>query len=66
MATVRMPKYTYDQNTYALPLFFICERFWTCLKKGQQLTQKILCYPFSKIGVFDFLLSWIFRKKRKK
>ena len=40
MATVRMPKYTYDQNTYALPLFFICERFWTCLKKGQQLTQK--------------------------
>ena len=27
--------------------------------------KKILCYPLSKIGVFEFLISWIFRKKNK-
>ena len=39
---------------------------WFCLKNGQHLTPKILCYPLSKIGVFDFLISSIFRKKSKK
>ena len=28
--------------------------------------QKFLCYPLSKIDVFDFLISSIFRKKSKK
>ena len=28
--------------------------------------QKCLRYPLSKIGVFDFLISWILRKKSKK
>ena len=27
--------------------------------------KKSLCYPLSKIGAFDFLISWIFRKKNK-
>ena len=27
--------------------------------------KKFLCYPLSKIGVFDFLISWIFRKKKR-
>ena len=28
--------------------------------------KKFLCDPFSKIGVVDFLISWIFGKKTKK
>ena len=28
--------------------------------------KKFLCYLFSKIGVFDFLISWIFRKKKQR
>ena len=36
---------------------------WKMVNTGPK---KILCDPFSKIGVFDFLISWIFRKKTKK
>ena len=38
----------------------------TCLKIGQHLTQNIFMLPLSKIGVLDFVLSWIFRKRTKK
>ena len=27
--------------------------------------KKFVCYPLSKIGVFDFLIPWMFRKKNK-
>ena len=27
--------------------------------------KKFLCYPLSKIGVFSFLISWIFLKKQR-
>ena len=27
--------------------------------------KKVLCYPLSKIGAFDFLMPWSFRKKNK-
>ena len=28
--------------------------------------KQFLCYPLSKIGVFGFLISWIFRKKKQR
>ena len=35
------------------------------MKNGQNLTQKIWCYRLTKIGVFGFLISWIFGKKQR-
>ena len=43
---------------------FLCrEPVW---KMVNTWPQKFLCYPLSKIGVFDFLISWIFRKKKQR
>ena len=46
-----------------LPVLFVCGSVW---KMVNTWPKKFLCYPLSKIGVFDFLISWIFRKKSKK
>ena len=51
---------------YILDIFnmsYVCSA--GCLKNGQHLSQKILWYPLLKIGAFDFVISWIFRKKNK-
>ena len=35
-------------------------------KIGNTWPKKFLCYPLSKIGVFGFLISWIFREKKQR
>ena len=55
--------------------FFFCERkcyyilhrfiFGLVWKMVNTWRKRFLCDPLSKTGVFDFLISWIFRKKTK-
>ena len=49
---------------FSISFIFLCK----ILEEGlfeNPWPKRFLCYPHSKFGVFNFLLSWIFRKKNK-
>ena len=54
-------------NLYVMIILVIqLSLIWLVSKMINTWPKKFLYYPLSKIGVFGFLIFWIFRKKTKK